>query len=400
MIGDVNSWPKSVLRSTASELGISQKELKTLGTAVREHNPMTGWRGCRLEITRPELPRMQVRAILTAAYMARNENVPLANFEIMIPLISTAAEMAYLKNLVREEANLYINRLIHMRRDELLDDTIQLDRQSYNLQDAINARIPEQILNFKVGTMIETPRACLVAESIADPDIGGAQFFSFGSNDLTSLTFGISRDDSGGFLSTYLEKKLLPHNIDPFSRIDEDGVGELMSIAATRGRKANPNLDIGICGEVGGDVETVQALIRMSAQASLDAEILAGKKRTTTEQTAGIVSEQEYICKLGQGIVNYVSCSPYRVPVATFAAAQSTIQIRKLLEARIAKLAAIDQKPGESRMLTKLPSIGVDPEVEEPPSKKVTAQSDGHIALVTQSAGVTTNAETLQKYGS
>lgn len=378
MIGNVNTWPKSVLRTTAMELGISQKDLKTLGTAVQEHNPMTGWRGCRLEITRPELTRMQVRSILTAAYTAYHENIRLANFEIMLPLISTAPEMTLLKKIVQEEANIFINRMIHMKRDELIDDSIELDCTTYNRQDAINARIPEQILNFKIGAMIETPRACLIAGSIADPRVGGAQFFSFGSNDLTSLTFGISRDDSGGFLNTYLDKKLLPHNIDPFSRIDEEGVGELIRIASERGRKANRTLDIGICGEIGGDTETIQALIRMGAQKVMETETLAGKKRMGSGQLAGSESEQEIIRKLGQGIVNYVSCSPYRVPVAIFAVAQSTVQIRKMMENQNQKSLTTSDKmhvdqPLHSKGFSAKPEYN---KLNEPPMKKSSVHSE------------------------
>ena len=217
---------------------------------LHEANPMLGLRGVRLSILYPEIPRMQVRAIMEAACNLRKKKID-ARPEIMIPLAGTLAEM----NAVRAELKPVV-------------DQVQKEK---------GVRVP-----YKFGTMIEIPRAALTAGEIATV----AEFFSFGTNDLTQMTFGYSRDDAERhFIVKYLERKILPRN--PFETIDENGVGRLMAIAVAEGRKTRPKLEVGICGEHGGDPDSI------------------------------------HLChKLG---LNYVSCSPFRVPVARLAAAQAAI---------------------------------------------------------------------------
>jgi pyruvate,orthophosphate dikinase len=217
---------------------------------LHEANPMLGLRGVRLSILYPEITRMQVRAIMEAACNLRKKNID-AQPEIMIPLASTVAEL----------------RSVHAELKPVAE-AVQKEKGV--------------AVHYKFGTMIEIPRAALTAGEIAKE----TEFFSFGTNDLTQTTFGISRDDAERtFIVRYLEKKLLPRN--PFETIDEAGVGRLMEIAVREGRKTRKNLEIGICGEHGGDPESI------------------------------------HLChKLG---LNYVSCSPFRVPVARLAAAQAAI---------------------------------------------------------------------------
>jgi pyruvate,orthophosphate dikinase len=217
---------------------------------LHEANPMLGLRGVRLSILYPEIPRMQVRAIMEAAANLRKKKVD-ARPEIMIPLAGTLAEM----NSVHREL-------------KPVADAVQKEK---------GVRVP-----YKFGTMIEIPRAALTAGEIATV----AEFFSFGTNDLTQMTFGYSRDDAERhFIVRYLENKILSRN--PFETIDENGVGRLMAMAVTEGRKTRPKMEIGICGEHGGDPDSI------------------------------------HLChKLG---LNYVSCSPFRVPVARLAAAQAAI---------------------------------------------------------------------------
>ena len=218
---------------------------------LHEANPMLGLRGVRLSILFPEIPRMQVRAIMEAACNLRKRRID-ARPEIMIPLAGTLAELHEVHQLLKPEA-----------------DAVQKEK---------GVQVP-----YKFGTMIEIPRAALVAGEIASE----AEFFSFGTNDLTQTTFGYSRDDAERhFIVRYLEKKILPRN--PFETIDENGVGRLMAIAVTEGRKTRPKMEIGICGEHGGDPDSI------------------------------------HLChKLG---LNYVSCSPFRVPVARLAAAQAALE--------------------------------------------------------------------------
>jgi pyruvate,orthophosphate dikinase len=224
--------------------------------SLQEFNPMLGHRGCRLGITFPEIYEMQVRAIFEAAVQVARQGITVLP-EVMIPLTGTAGEM----KVTRE----------------------------------MTVRVGEQVLGeagirveYLVGTMIEVPRAALVADEIAQE----AEFFSFGTNDMTQMTFGYSRDDIGKFLPLYLEKGLLPH--DPFSVLDQDGVGELVRIGIERGRRIRPQLKVGICGEHGGESSSV-----------------------------------EFCHRVG---MNYVSCSPFMIPVARLAAAQARIKEKRVAQ--------------------------------------------------------------------
>ena len=234
----------------ASSLNIPIKELKVRITELHEHNPMLGHRGCRLGISFPEIYEMQCRAIFEALVQCKKQKVKSIIPEIMIPLVSTEAEIKIMKDLVIRTAK-------------------QVESEK------------KIKLNFLVGTMIELPRAAIKANDIAKH----AEFFSFGTNDLTQTTFGISRDDSGKFLNDYIENKIF--DIDPFVSID-DGVGDLIEIASKKGRMQNKKIKLGICGEHGGDPKSI-----------------------------------ELCAKIG---LNYVSCSPYRVPVARLAAAQAQLK--------------------------------------------------------------------------
>ena len=240
---------ESEIKELAEALGKTVEELHEVIDSLKEFNPMMGHRGCRLAITYPEIARMQTRAVIEAAINVSKKGISVTP-EIMIPLVGEVKELKYVKNIVCETA------------DELIK----------------NAGID---LKYEVGTMIEIPRAALLADKIAEE----AEFFSFGTNDLTQMTYGFSRDDAGKFLSSYYEKGIF--EFDPFARIDFDGVGLLMEMGATKGRSVNPNLSLGICGEHGGDPASVA-----------------------------------FCDKLG---FNYVSCSPYRVPIARLAAARSAI---------------------------------------------------------------------------
>ena len=238
----------------AKELNLTEKDIKFRIVELHEQNPMLGHRGCRLGISFPEIYHMQCEAIFEALAECKKQKVKLVIPEIMIPLISTATEIKILRNLVEKTAK--------------------------EVQKKHSIKI-----KYYVGTMIELPRAALRAKDIAK----FADFFSFGTNDLTQTTFGISRDDSGKFLNDYVENKIF--NKDPFVSIDERGVGELIKIAAERGRMQKRSLKLGICGEHGGDPSSV-----------------------------------EFCARIG---LNYVSCSPYRVPVARLAAAQAYLKKKK-----------------------------------------------------------------------
>ena len=211
---------------------------------------MLGHRGCRLGISFPEIYEMQCRAIFEALIECKNKKIKSIIPEIMIPLVSTEAEIEIMKNLVDKVAN------------------------------QVKAENKTKI-DYLVGTMIELPRAAIKAKDIAKH----ADFFSFGTNDLTQTTFGISRDDSGKFLNDYIDNKIF--DVDPFVSIDQNGVGELVEIASSRGRKTNKNIKLGICGEHGGDPKSIAFCSRTG--------------------------------------LNYVSCSPFRVPVARLAAAQAEL---------------------------------------------------------------------------
>lgn len=240
----------SDIQELAKELGLEFDELKNTINSLHEINPMMGHRGCRLPITYPEILEMQTKAIIEAAIELTKKGI-VVKPEIMIPVVGIANEVKVLKSQIVEIA------------DELIKkNDVKLD--------------------YKVGTMIEIPRACIIADEIAKE----AEFFSFGTNDLTQMTFGFSRDDSGKFLPDYIKKGILEK--DPFATIDVDGVGELVKIAVQKGRKTRSDLKIGICGEHGGDPASV-----------------------------------EFCHTIG---MNYVSCSPYRVPIARLAAAQAVLK--------------------------------------------------------------------------
>jgi pyruvate,orthophosphate dikinase len=230
------------------------KEKEKLLTAVEgmhEANPMLGLRGVRLGIHIPELTRMQVRAIFEAACQCAKQGIDV-HPKVMIPLTSHINELRVQQTALEEEARMV------------------MEEQGIKIK-------------YQFGTMIEIPRAALTAGQIAEM----AQFFSFGTNDLTQMTFGISRDDAEkGFLMEYIEKKILPEN--PFASIDEDGVGKIMDMAVRDGRATRKNLDIGICGEHGGDPKSIHFCHRIG--------------------------------------LNYVSCSPFRVPIARLAAAHAAIE--------------------------------------------------------------------------
>ena len=245
--------PKAVndIEEVARSLNLASKEIKDRISELHEENPMLGHRGCRLGISFPEIYEMQCKAIFEAIVELKKENLKSAFVEIMIPLVSTETELKILRKLV--------NRIAKKVEDE-----------------------KKVKLKYIVGTMIELPRAALQAQSISRH----ADFFSFGTNDLTQTTLGISRDDSGKFLSDYIENKIF--DIDPFISIDQNGVGELVEIASSRGRKTNKKIKLGICGEHGGDPKSI-----------------------------------EFCSKTG---LNYVSCSPFRVPVARLAAAQAELR--------------------------------------------------------------------------
>ena len=231
-------------------MNIDFNELKSFIESLHEFNPMLGHRGCRLSITYPEIAEMQTTAVIEAAIEVNKEGYKVIP-EIMIPLVGDVKELKYVKDVVVKTA------------DKVLAD--------HNIK-----------LEYKIGTMIEVPRAALTAGEIAKE----AEFFSFGTNDLTQMTFGFSRDDSGKFLEDYYAKKIFES--DPFAKVDQIGVGKLMKMAAADGKATRPDIKLGICGEHGGDPSTVQ-----------------------------------FCHDIG---LTYVSCSPYRVPIARLAAAQANIK--------------------------------------------------------------------------
>ncbi len=237
-------------KEMAEEMGISVEEVKATVESLAEFNPMLGHRGCRLGNTYPEITEMQARAIIEAALDLKKKNIK-TRPEIMIPLTGTLAEMKMQEEIVRST----IEKVFEERNDKI---------------------------DYLVGTMIEVPRAALTADEIAK----SAEFFSFGTNDLTQMTFGYSRDDAGKFLPVYMNKGILKN--DPFQVLDQEGVGQLVEMGTEKGRKTKPDLKVGICGEHGGEPSSV-----------------------------------EFCHKVG---MNYVSCSPYRVPIARLAAAQAAIK--------------------------------------------------------------------------
>lgn len=242
------------INALAKEIGVSPAEIKNVVAELHEFNPMMGHRGCRLAVSYPEIAEMQTRAVIEATIEVKKNKGYNIVPEIMIPLIGEIKELKYVKNVVVETAKTVME-----------EKGVQLD--------------------YKVGTMIEIPRAALTADKIAEE----AEFFSFGTNDLTQMTFGFSRDDAAKFLKDYYEKGI--YEQDPFAKLDQEGVGELMRIACEKGKETRPDIKLGICGEHGGDPSSV-----------------------------------EFCHNLG---LNYVSCSPYRVPLARLAAAQAQVKNKR-----------------------------------------------------------------------
>ncbi|HIU56923.1 MAG TPA: pyruvate, phosphate dikinase [Candidatus Ornithomonoglobus merdipullorum] len=238
------------IKALADDMGLTFEELKATCDGLKEFNPMLGHRGCRLAVTYPEIAKMQTTAVIQAALKVNSEGMAVTP-EIMIPLVGDVNELKYVKKVVCDTA------------------------------DAIIAEAGSD-LKYEVGTMIEIPRAALLADEIAKE----AEFFSFGTNDLTQMTFGLSRDDAGKFLEDYYAKKI--YESDPFAKLDQAGVGKLVKMAAELGRSVRPDITLGICGEHGGDPSTI-----------------------------------EFCHNVG---LNYVSCSPFRVPIARLAAAQAKIK--------------------------------------------------------------------------
>ena len=240
------------IKALAQEMDISEERLREVIASLHEFNPMMGHRGCRLDVTFPEIARMQTSAIIKAALAVRSRR-PAWKItpEIMVPLVGEARELAFVKSVI--------------------------DKTAKPLIEAAGSD-----MTYHVGTMIEIPRAALTADDIAKE----AEFFSFGTNDLTQMTFGFSRDDAGKFLGAYYENKIYEN--DPFARLDQEGVGQLVKIAAEKGRATRPDIVLGICGEHGGDPSSI-----------------------------------EFCHNVG---LNYVSCSPFRVPIARLAAAQAAIK--------------------------------------------------------------------------
>ena len=235
----------------AKDMGLTPEHVKAVCDSLHEFNPMMGHRGCRLAVTYPEIARMQTRAVMEAAIEVQAETGKTIVPEIMIPLVGEKKELKYVKDVVVEEA-----------------EKVKQEKNSD--------------MQYHIGTMIEIPRAALLANEIAEE----AEFFSFGTNDLTQMTFGFSRDDAGKFLDAYYKAKI--YESDPFAKLDQAGVGQLVKMAVEKGRATRPELKCGICGEHGGDPSTV-----------------------------------EFCDNIG---LNYVSCSPFRVPIARLAAAQAAIK--------------------------------------------------------------------------
>lgn len=242
------------MEALAKEMGLTFEDIKTTVESLHEFNPMMGHRGCRLAVSYPEIAEMQTRAVIEAAIVVKqNKGLDIVP-EIMIPLVGEIKELKFVKDVVVKTA-----------KEVMTEKGVELQ--------------------YQVGTMIEIPRAALTADEIAKE----AEFFSFGTNDLTQMTFGFSRDDAGKFLADYYEKKV--YEFDPFAKLDQTGVGQLVKMAAEKGKVTRPNIKLGICGEHGGDPSSV-----------------------------------EFCHNVG---LNYVSCSPFRVPVARLAAAQAQVNNKR-----------------------------------------------------------------------
>jgi pyruvate,orthophosphate dikinase len=239
------------IKELADEFGLDVTILRSRVAELKEFNPMLGHRGCRLTITYPEIAEMQGEAIISAAVELKKEKGLEVTPEIMIPLVGNVKELAYVKKRVVEA----------------IEKVFEREGES---------------VNYIIGTMIEIPRAALTADEVATE----ADFFSFGTNDLTQMTLGFSRDDTGNIINEYLDKGVFEK--DPFQTLDQTGVGQLVEMAAAKGRKIKNNLKLGICGEHGGDPDSI-----------------------------------EFCHKTG---LDYVSCSPFRVPIARLAAAQAVVK--------------------------------------------------------------------------
>jgi pyruvate,orthophosphate dikinase len=239
------------IKALAEDMGLTVQQVKDRCNELHEFNPMMGHRGCRLAVTYPEIARMQTRALIEAAIEVNEEKGLHIVPEIMIPLVGEKKELKFVKNIVVETA-----------------EQVKKEKGAE--------------LDYLIGTMIEIPRAALLADEIAQE----AEFFSFGTNDLTQMTFGFSRDDAGKFLDSYYDNKIYEN--DPFAKVDQAGVGKLIKMAATLGRQVRPEIHLGVCGEHGGDPASV-----------------------------------EFFNSVG---LDYVSCSPFRVPIARLAAAQAAIK--------------------------------------------------------------------------
>ena len=235
----------------AKDMNVTVEHLKEKCNALHEFNPMMGHRGCRLAVTYPEIAKMQTRALMEAAIEVKEEDKYDIVPEIMIPLVGDKKELKFVKDIVVEVA-----------------EQVKKEKNSD--------------IEYHIGTMIEVPRAALTADKIAEE----AEFFSFGTNDLTQMTFGFSRDDAGKFLDSYYQNKI--YEQDPFAKLDQEGVGQLIKMAVEKGKQTRPNIKLGICGEHGGEPSSV-----------------------------------EFFYKVG---LTYVSCSPYRVPIARLSAAQAKLK--------------------------------------------------------------------------
>jgi len=242
------------IKAMADEMGLTVEEVKRRCDDLKEFNPMMGHRGCRLSVTFPEIARMQTRAVLEAAIEVHEEDGYDIEPNIMIPLVGDVKELRFVKKEIVATA-----------------EKVKAEKHSD--------------IKYHIGTMIEIPRAALMADQIAEE----AEFFSFGTNDLTQMTFGFSRDDAGKFLQDYYKSKI--YEQDPFAHLDQNGVGQLIEIAVEKGRKTRPDIKLGICGEHGGDPASI-----------------------------------EFCNRVG---LNYVSCSPFRVPIARLAAAQAQIKLER-----------------------------------------------------------------------
>ena len=239
------------IKELAKEMLVTEEHLKNKINELHEFNPMMGHRGCRLAVTYPEIAKMQTRALMEAAIEVSEEDNIKISPEIMIPLVGDKKELKFVKDIVIETA-----------------EQVKKEKNSN--------------IEYHIGTMIEVPRAALLADEIAEE----AEFFSFGTNDLTQMTFGFSRDDAGKFLDAYYQNKI--YEFDPFAKVDQNGVGKLIEMAVKLGKKTRPDIHLGICGEHGGEPSSI-----------------------------------EFCNKVG---LDYVSCSPYRVPIAKLAAAQASIR--------------------------------------------------------------------------